>query len=1307
MLLSLLAVAASAGSGEPLSWSSQTTGSHASLRGLHAVHARVCWASGQGGLVLRTVDGKTWETRPVVGAEELDFRDVHAFDASTAVVISAGTPARVYRTEDGGASWALVFEEPNEAAFFDAMDFWDASRGLAFSDPVDGKLLVIATEDGGRSWKALPPGAFPDSPAGEAGFAASGTCLRVGGTADAWIGLGGTQGARVFRTTDGGATWHASDTPMLSGESSTGIFSLALLADGRGIAVGGDYTKADAVGANAIHTVDGGATWSAVPGPPPSGYRSCVAVLPHSQDSTLVAVGPNGSDLSTDGGLSWRRFSDEGFHAVSAAPDGTVWASGSDGRIAKLVRPAVETAAWDRFRGPNGTGIAAGTYPAEIGPESGVLWKRPFPAGHSSPVLTGRLLVLTGVEDERLFTYALDRDTGETLWRRELPRPRRTEFHSDNHAAAASAAVDGDSIVVFFDEFGAACYTHDGTERWRVPMGPFDNVYGMGASPVLVDGVAVLPCDQSTGSFVAGLSKEDGRELWRQERPMAVSGHCTPVVHRTDEGRALVLLPGSFTLDAYDAATGERVWWVETLPAEMKSVPVLIGDRLWIHGFASPLNNKGNQIELPSFEDGLAQMDGDGDGRVSAAELPDERVRNLFQFLDLDADGSLDASEWTMMRAAFASVNSALCMSLEGTGDRTEENVVWRSYRSIPQLPSPLVYGGVYYMLADRGGLLTLLDPDSGEQLERTRLTEAVDSYYASPVGGDGKVYLLGLSGVLTVLTAGRDLESLHTAHFDETCYATPTLEDGRIWLRTETQLFCFGEKEEVGAVDPIVGVWKGLAKGDGSLVPREGMPASFWMEPLDGTAVTGTVSIQGIDAVGVEGTWDPAASKATLRGSYGFVPLEVQINLEGDELTGTVAGMGVTLELEATRISREVLENPAGRTTLADLRTLTTEDWIEDLRFLRDYMPQVHANAFHSQSEESWRASLAELEARLPELDPDGIVIALAQVVARVGDAHTELAWRDAGFATWPVRLQVFADGLFVTSIDERWGDALAARVVRVGDTPVDEVLAAAGSVFAAENESWRKAKTPQNVVTPKLLATLGLIDSGDVLPLVVDLDGEETLFEITASDGRSAWVQAPDPAYDPLPLWRTRTNENYWFQVLEDESAVYFAYNRCAIDPAKPMEGFLDELLQAVEDSGARRLIVDLRNNSGGNSAILGNHIPRLGEHPNLSEPGSIVGLIGPVTYSSGKYNAHQLRDEANAVLIGEPTGGKPNSYGEMRSFRLPNSGLRTFYSTKFFRLLPDSDPDSIEPDQPVELASFEHLTGQDPVLERALGR
>ncbi len=338
ILLVLLAAAALAtGAEEPPAgpaWVLHDTGSAASLRGLSAVSAKVVWASGSGGTVLRTVDGgRTWSTLPVPGAGELELRDVEAWGETTAVLSTAGQPARIYRTEDGGKTFELVHESPHEAAFFDAMAFWDTERGLLYSDPVDGRFLVLTTGDGGRSWSRVAPAALPKPVAGEAGFAASGTNVAVGPGGLAWIGTGGAV-ARVLSSADYGRSWSVAPSPLRQGAQTAGIFSIAFRDARHGLVVGGDYSEPENPAGNVARSSDGGRSWQPVAGPPPAGHRACVVYLP--QRNAWLAVGRAGTDLSTDDGRSWTRLSEEGFYTAGVAADGSVWAAGAGGRVARL-----------------------------------------------------------------------------------------------------------------------------------------------------------------------------------------------------------------------------------------------------------------------------------------------------------------------------------------------------------------------------------------------------------------------------------------------------------------------------------------------------------------------------------------------------------------------------------------------------------------------------------------------------------------------------------------------------------------------------------------------------------------------------------------------------------------------------------------------------------------------------------------------------------------------------------------------------------------------------------------------------------
>jgi photosystem II stability/assembly factor-like uncharacterized protein len=288
--------------------------------------------------VLRTTDrGATWQSVGPAGTQDLQFRDVEAFDADHAVILSVGdTPDafRVYATADAGRHWTLGFQNDEPGAFYDCMTFFDRNRGLAVSDPPDGKKFrIIATNDGGFSWHVVSSAGMPDALPGEAAFSASGQCITSDHGHRAWFGTGGAAQARVFRSDDRGQTWTVSATPIPGGPTS-GVNALAFRGQQRGIAVGGDFLAPTASPNSFALTRDGGRTWSSVAGAP-SEYRSGVTWV---DGHTAIAVGISGSDVSTDGGLTWTRFDSGSFDTVDCASPVACWASGASGRVAYLVR---------------------------------------------------------------------------------------------------------------------------------------------------------------------------------------------------------------------------------------------------------------------------------------------------------------------------------------------------------------------------------------------------------------------------------------------------------------------------------------------------------------------------------------------------------------------------------------------------------------------------------------------------------------------------------------------------------------------------------------------------------------------------------------------------------------------------------------------------------------------------------------------------------------------------------------------------------------------------------------------------------
>ena len=316
-------------------WQQQTIKTDADFRGLCAVNAKVAWVSGTKGTYGRTTDGGiTWTVGTVPDAEKLDFRDVKAFGESTAYLLSAGPgdASRIYKTVDGGKSWKLQFKNSDPDGFYDAISFWDEKRGVALGDPVKGEFQLIQTDDGGAHWTPLGIKYMPPALPKEGAFAASGTCLVTEGKVGIWFCTGGAKTARVFHSANQGATWSVSETPIIAGVESAGIFSLAFRDKDHAMIVGGDYRKPNDTGANAAITSDGGKTWTLLDKPFP--YRSCVAWA----KDRWVVVGQAGSNSSEDDGKTWKHLDRENYNTVAFTAPGEGWAVGPKGRIAKFAK---------------------------------------------------------------------------------------------------------------------------------------------------------------------------------------------------------------------------------------------------------------------------------------------------------------------------------------------------------------------------------------------------------------------------------------------------------------------------------------------------------------------------------------------------------------------------------------------------------------------------------------------------------------------------------------------------------------------------------------------------------------------------------------------------------------------------------------------------------------------------------------------------------------------------------------------------------------------------------------------------------
>lgn len=489
-----------------------------------------------------------------------------------------------------------------------------------------------------------------------------------------------------------------------------------------------------------------------------------------------------------------RRLFSDAVTRVFAVPVLAVLAAGLAAGFLPARIGAEETAeapVWPRFRGPGGMGVSGDrNLPVRFGPEENVLWKTGLLPGESSPVIAGDRLFLTGASKDSLVTYGLDRGTGRILWQRSLARERDQRYHKINSAASPTPVTDGEVLVVFFGDFGLVAYELDGRERWRLPVGPLNNVNGHGASPILADGKVVMVCDQDSGSYMIAVDKDSGRVLWRTERPEVTRGYSTPAVFRRGGEPPELIVPGSYQLIAYSLDRGEKLWWLRGMAWQLKSAPLIDGDRIYLNAWESG-GNSAVRVDLPSHAQVLAERDRDGDGRLSLEEIEGFKPARTWRNVDLDKDRFLSRLDWEFYRARLEARNNMMAIRHGGRGDLTGSNILWRYEKSLPNVSSPLLYRSVLYLVKD-GGIVTTLDPNSGEVLKQARLPGAADRYYSSPVGADDKVYLISQNGKAPVLKAGGQWEVLALNDLAEECYATPAIADGRLYVRTRGTLYCF-----------------------------------------------------------------------------------------------------------------------------------------------------------------------------------------------------------------------------------------------------------------------------------------------------------------------------------------------------------------------------------------------------------------------------------------------------------------------------------------------------------------------------------
>jgi outer membrane protein assembly factor BamB len=435
----------------------------------------------------------------------------------------------------------------------------------------------------------------------------------------------------------------------------------------------------------------------------------------------------------------------------------------------------------------------------EIGPDKNVKWKVEVPSGLSSPIVVGELLVITALDDGKLYTIAYRRADGSEVWRAHAPAKELEPYHkTEGSPAASSCATDGERIVSYFGSCGLICYDLAGKELWKHEMPPAATMagFGSGVSPIMADGMVVLVRDEFRDPVIIALDAATGEIKWQHARQSRTC-FSTPVVWDTPGGKQVVA-PGFGRMIGYDLATGKEEWYVEGMPSGCCTTPVTAEGDLLFAGWSPGDPSEKSEFEMPSYDDVLKEGDSDGDGTLSKEEAEKTSMKDFFDSLDADRDGKYARAEAEALHKFFAACrNSTFALRPGGSGNVTATHVRWKSTRGLPYVASAIVYGGQYVMVKD-GGIVTAYDLKTGKEVYQRRVV-ASGSYYASPVAASGHIYFASLlDGTVTVLKAGEQSATVVAENppLGERLAATPAIADDTLYVRTAEHLYAFAEEE-------------------------------------------------------------------------------------------------------------------------------------------------------------------------------------------------------------------------------------------------------------------------------------------------------------------------------------------------------------------------------------------------------------------------------------------------------------------------------------------------------------------------------
>ena len=481
---------------------------------------------------------------------------------------------------------------------------------------------------------------------------------------------------------------------------------------------------------------------------------------------------------------------------------------------------------WNEFRGPNGSGIRMD---AKIGIPSmqELLWKTPLPFGLSCPVLSEDKIFLTGFKEGLLLTIALDRMTGEIIWQRKAPEVEIEKFHASSSPATPTPFVEQNRLYVYFGSYGLLCYDHNGKELWKKPLSTPKSLYGTACSPIVYNEMLILVADDDANlpdskvsrSKILAINKKDGSTIWQRHRPFHRSGWSTPAIFEKIGGAELVVL-GNGSLRGYSMPDGQEKWQVDGFSRETIARPMIGNGK--VYGSGSRLGGSAdlNTDPLP-FWNAVIGFDRNGDGRLERKEmtghftfpfrpqlppghpgyglpLPKDsekkrkRLDAMFGWIDKNRDGFWDKEEFLKNLTIGKGKPLLVAVKPGGAGNVTDSHIQWEFNKGIPEVPSPILYDDLIYMVSN-GGVLTCLSAGVGQMVYRKRLP-GMGQYVASPVVAGQNLIFVSEEGLLSVVRAGKEFKLLGQLNVKENIRVTPAVGRQNLYLRGDSHLWAFGK---------------------------------------------------------------------------------------------------------------------------------------------------------------------------------------------------------------------------------------------------------------------------------------------------------------------------------------------------------------------------------------------------------------------------------------------------------------------------------------------------------------------------------